>query len=175
MPTSWHEHWYTKTPNGGTEETKTPNTRHIPRGRSHQTPTRYFVILPFKECFLSKFTSLHSQLPEYVHTECPCIFNFSPLCIFCKECPCLDLFKFELKPGRGPNCVWNYWKESCENKNAISDGRSTVGGLIGWDVYLEVGEDTENLYGANNNWKPLPPWRVFLATQMSYQNVIKTD
>ena len=96
MPTSWHEHWYTKTPNGGTEERKTPTTRHIPRGRSHQTPTRYFVILPFKECFLSNFTSLHSQLPEYVHTECPCIFNFSPLCIFVKNAPVLTFSSLNL-------------------------------------------------------------------------------
>ena len=33
------------------------STRHIPRRLSHQTPTRYFVIWPFKECFLSNFTS----------------------------------------------------------------------------------------------------------------------
>ena len=60
------------------------------------TPTRYFVILPFKECFLSKFTSLHSQLPEYVHTECPCIFNFSPLCIFVKNAPVLTFSSLNL-------------------------------------------------------------------------------
>ena len=51
------EHWTTWTPNGGKENTKTPNIGRIPRRRSHQTTTRYFVILPFKECFLSNFTS----------------------------------------------------------------------------------------------------------------------
>ena len=63
----------------------------------HSKNAFFRILLPFK------FPFLHSQLPGYLHKECPRFGLFFAV-YYHKECPhCLDLLELQLKPGKGPN------------------------------------------------------------------------
>lgn len=63
----------------------------------HSKNAFFRILLPFK------FPFLHSQLPRYLHKECPRFELFFAV-YYHKECHhCLDLLELQLKPGKGPN------------------------------------------------------------------------